>query len=186
LDLDMPTNPPGAGCAIVVEPGAEWPSAVFCGTTDRDCVVLVAQQADEPASEVAARLRRRAARLAQAGVAMGSGLLICAGLDGAGAADSRVELGCALLSIMPASASRLLTLACSDDRPGAADSLLAAAGALLEQGTRGELRIEVVIGTHADARVRDRSPTARHPVRPSPRWPPGPRTDSARPGRRAA
>ena len=67
-----------AGCVVVLEPGAKWPSQAFAGVQDRDGVAVVHESPGETADNFFKRLARQFSHVAANGVIIRTVLIACA------------------------------------------------------------------------------------------------------------
>ena len=69
---------PPAGCVVVLEPGAKWPSQAFAGVEDRDGVAVVHEAPGETADHFFRRLARQFSHVAANGILIRTVLIACA------------------------------------------------------------------------------------------------------------
>ncbi len=65
------------GCLVVLEYGAEWPTSVFRRTSERDCVLVVAQEPSETLGTFFGRLARRVERASRNALSIRSVIVAC-------------------------------------------------------------------------------------------------------------
>ena len=80
-----------SGCLVVLEYGAEWPSSVFRRTSERDCVLVVAQEPNETFATFFGRLARRIERAVRSGLSIRTVIVACSA-RGNGESEERLLL----------------------------------------------------------------------------------------------
>ena len=123
-----------SGCLVVLEYGAEWPTSVFRRTSERDCVLVVAQEPNETFATFFVRLARRIERAARSALSIRTVILSCSGRGNAGPDERLLLLRGIVERVVCDQETRLLIVGDTSADSGA---LLVMADALLEH-LRGE------------------------------------------------
>jgi hypothetical protein len=134
-----------SGCLVILERDAEWPLRAFRRTMDRDCVIVMTRQPDEPLGIFLARLGRRFELAGRHAVSVRTVILACSG-DEEGAFETRLELLQGVVKhVIHDHETRFVIVADQEKSAGSAGPL-AMADALLED-LRGQcVAVDVISG----------------------------------------
>ncbi len=122
------------GCLVVLEYGAEWPTSVFRRTSERDCVLVVAQEPNETFATFFGRLACRIERADKSALSIRTVILACSGRGNAWGDERLLLLRGILQRTVRDQETRLLIVG---DTSADSGTLLVMADTLLEY-LRGE------------------------------------------------
>ena len=135
-----------SGCLVVLEYGAEWPSSVFRRTSERDCVLVVAQEPNETFAAFFGRLARRIERAAKSALSIRTVIVACSGRGNAESDERLLLLRGIVQRVVREQETRLLIVGDTSADSGA---LLVMADTLLEH-LRGEpVTVHVISRAHS-------------------------------------
>jgi hypothetical protein len=165
MALDSSNLSETSGCLVILEPDAEWPWRAFHRATDRDCVIVMTREPEEPVEVFVRRLGHRCELANRLTASIRTVILACSG-DGQEAFQSRLELLRGIAAHLTRSHETRFAIVADRNTNHGSTNPLAMADALLEE-LRGQ-RVSVdVLSMAADPGKRARPSRARSQAEPT-------------------